>query len=122
MCRLETRSRSVVATLIRSVLTRSVVLGRHHCFLVLVVTGCLWVRITQYLASVGEEQLFQTVGHGAATVSCHLWGRHQALDLIQLAQGWDRSQVALVQAQGGVHLAGETFMVQITTNLCLPVP
>jgi hypothetical protein len=57
--------------------------------------GWLLAPITQYLA-VGEEQHIQLADHGAVTVSCRLWGHHQALDLIRLGQDWGHSQVALV--------------------------
>ena len=82
---LETRSRSVVATSIRSVSTHSVVSGRRHCSLVLVAMGWLLVPITQSLV-VGEEQRIQLADRGAVTVSCRQWERRQALDLIRLGQ------------------------------------
>ena len=78
---------------------------------------CLLVQITPSLDSVGEVPSLQTEGRGAVTVSFQLWGLPQVLDSIRLVRV--HSQVALVWVREGVCLAGETFMAQTMTSLCL---
>src|SRR5712671_2444469 len=68
---LEILSRSVAETLILWVSTHLAILAHRHSFLVvLVATGCLLVRITQYLA---EDARLQAADHGAVTVTCRRW-------------------------------------------------